>query len=167
MNTSLYIGRFQPFHKGHLSVVLHALKKCDFLIIGIGSAENHHEPDNPFTTRERWEMITATLDKLAIPRDRYTIIPVRNINNYDLWVDHVSRLVPPFQSIYTGSKIVKKLFKNHDQYEVLNVNFVENITGTQVRLSMKEEKNWENLVPPAVAQYLKNINGPNRIQTCQ
>ena len=159
MNTSLYIGRFQPFHKGHLSVALTALKKCDYLIIGIGSAENHLEKDNPFTARERWEMISNTLDEKGISRDHYTIIPVRNINNYDLWVEHVSRLVPPFQSVYTGSKIVKKLFKNHGQYQVLDVDFVENITGTQVREAIKSDENWESLVPPTVAEYLKrNLN---------
>ena len=163
-NTSLFIGRFQPFHKGHLSVALAALKKCDFLIIGIGSAENHHEKDNPFTARERWEMITNTLDEQDISRDHYTIIPVRNINNYDLWVEHVARLVPPFQSVYTGSPIVKKLFKNHDQFEVLDVDFIEKSRGTKVREQLKANGDWESLVPTAVAEYLKNISGPARLQ---
>ena len=150
-NTSLFIGRFQPFHKGHLSVVLQALKECNFLVIGIGSAENHHELDNPFTASERFEMIQATLDEKNIARDRYTIIPVRNINNYDLWVEHVSRLVPPFQSVYTGSKIVKELFRKHGKYEIKDVDFVEDLSATKVRESMKNNKNRESLVPPAVA----------------
>ena len=35
----LYIGRFQPFHNGHLSVVREALKHCNNLIIVVGSAK--------------------------------------------------------------------------------------------------------------------------------
>ena len=31
----LYIGRFQPFHKGHLSVVREAMKQCDTLVIAV------------------------------------------------------------------------------------------------------------------------------------
>lgn len=162
--TSLFIGRFQPFHKGHLSVALRALKECDFLIIGIGSAENHNEPDNPFTAGERFEMIRASLDELNIDRARYAIIPVRNINNYDLWVEHVSRLLPPFESVYTGSEIVTDLFKKHGKYRVITVDFTEKISGTEVRRHLKEDRNWENLVPTAVKKYLKNIHGSARLQ---
>ena len=62
-STALFIGRFQPFHEGHLSVVKRALRDNDFLLIGIGSAEEDYLPDNPFTAGERWEMIRAALDE--------------------------------------------------------------------------------------------------------
>ena len=35
----LYLGRFQPFHDGHGSIVRQAWLHCDKLIIGIGSAQ--------------------------------------------------------------------------------------------------------------------------------
>ena len=38
-NRGLLIGRMQPVHKGHISVILDTLKEVDELIIGIGSAE--------------------------------------------------------------------------------------------------------------------------------
>lgn len=162
--TSLFIGRFQPFHKGHLTVVSQALKECDFLIIGLGSAENYNEPDNPFTAGERFVMIQAALDELKIDRALYAIIPVRNINNYDLWVEHVSRLLPPFESVYTGSEIVTDLFKKHGKYRINSVDFMEKVSGTEVRRQLKLNQNWENLVPPAVAKYLKKNNGSARLQ---
>lgn len=155
--TSLFIGRFQPFHLGHLSVIKSALKENDFLIIGIGSAENSNEPDNPFNASQRWEMITAALDEAKIPRDKYTIIPVRNINNYDKWVDHVARLVPPFEAVYTGSPIVKELFEKHGGYEIRDVEFKEKICATDVRKKMIKDENWESLVPTAVAKFLKKF----------
>ena len=33
MSTGLFIGRFQPFHRGHLATVKYALKKVDALVI--------------------------------------------------------------------------------------------------------------------------------------
>ncbi len=164
MKTSLFIGRFQPFHLGHLSVIEKALQDNDFLVIGIGSAEDSYLPDNPFTASERWKMITATLDDADIPRDKYTIIPVRNINNYSLWVDHVSRLVPPFERVYTGSTIVRTLFQDHGKYEVIDVEFIEKARGVEVRKKMATGGDWEELVPKTVADYLVKINGAERMR---
>ena len=77
MISSLYIGRFQPFHFGHLSVVKKIIEKGEFLIIGIGSAEDNFLPENPFTASERWEMITLALDFEGISKEKYT----RRISN--------------------------------------------------------------------------------------
>ena len=40
MKRALFIGRFQPFHKAHLSDVKLALKECDKIIIAIGSSQD-------------------------------------------------------------------------------------------------------------------------------
>ena len=49
----LLIGRFQPFHLGHLNAVEYALKNVDILWIVVGSADKSHEYRNPFTAGER------------------------------------------------------------------------------------------------------------------
>jgi nicotinamide-nucleotide adenylyltransferase len=160
----LYIGRFQPFHLGHLDAVKQALAECQFLIIGIGSAEQNHLPDNPFTASERWEMITTALEEARIPQEQYTIIPVRNINNYAIWVEHVSKIVPSFNAIYTGSPIIKKLFSEHPKYDLNELTFKHDISASQVRKAIKDDQDWESLVPKNVANYLKRINGPERLK---
>lgn len=164
MKTGLFIGRFQPFHLGHLSVIKAALKEVDFLIIGIGSAEDNYLPENPFTAGERWEMIRAALDEAKISHDRYSIIPVRNINNYALWVDHIKLLLPPFKRVYTGSPITKKLFEDHKEYRIASIKFELNISGTAIRKKMREGKAWQSLVPPAVRKYLEKDNKWKRLK---
>ena len=57
----LYIGRFQPFHKGHLSVVREALEHCDRLVIAIGSAQESRTKKNPWTFEERRKFIWRSL----------------------------------------------------------------------------------------------------------
>lgn len=44
--SALIIGRFQPFHKGHLSVIKMVAEKSDSIIIGIGSAQLSHTFEN-------------------------------------------------------------------------------------------------------------------------
>ena len=51
------IGRFQPFHFGHLEAVNFALSNVDQLYIGIGSSNKSYQPRNPFTAKERNKMI--------------------------------------------------------------------------------------------------------------
>ena len=47
------IGRFQPFHLGHLEAIKFALSKVEHLHVGIGSSNKSHEKRNPFTADER------------------------------------------------------------------------------------------------------------------
>ena len=44
----LYVGRFQPFHNGHLSIVKEGLAHCARLILVIGSAQESGTEQNPF-----------------------------------------------------------------------------------------------------------------------
>src|SRR3970282_1906733 len=45
----LLIGRFQPFHLGHIEALRFALSQVDNLWIGIGSSNKPTEKNNPFT----------------------------------------------------------------------------------------------------------------------
>lgn len=157
MTTALFIGRFQPFHLGHLSVVQQALKENDFLIIGIGSSQYSHARDNPFTFEERKTMITAALDEAKISRARYTLLALPDIHDDAQWVDHVISLVPQFDRVYTGSPIVKKLFKKHKdhaKFPVVDVEFLPDISATTIRKKMKKGEHWETDVPDAIAKWI-------------
>lgn len=65
----IFIGRFQPFHKGHAGVVQAALERADRLIVLLGSAQQARTPKNPFTDDERRVMITQVMGENA-PRLR-------------------------------------------------------------------------------------------------
>jgi len=73
---ALFVGRFQPFHNGHLHAVKSILGDADELVVVVGSAQMSHEPDNPFTAGERLEMIKYALDSAGIDRRRYMLIPI-------------------------------------------------------------------------------------------
>ena len=61
VNRGLYVGRFQPFHLGHLRAIKAVLKEVDEIVIVIGSAQYSHNSNNPFTAGERLVMIRRAL----------------------------------------------------------------------------------------------------------
>ncbi len=160
---ALFVGRFQPFHNGHLAMVEQILTKHDEVIIGIGSAQYSHTGENPFTAAERFEMIDRALKAAGI--SDYHIIPISDTHVHSVWVGHVLSLVPAFDSVYTNSALVVRLFKERG-IEVVSLPMVEreSLSGTEVRRRMQNGGGWEELVPPAVAAYIKEIDGVQRIR---
>jgi len=66
----LFVGRFQPFHNGHLMVIKGMVKVCEKVVIGVGSSQESMTPENPFTATERREMIQRALQGVdLIPKD--------------------------------------------------------------------------------------------------
>ncbi len=160
---ALFVGRFQPFHNGHLAMVKQILAKHDEVLIGIGSAQYSHTGENPFTAAERFEMIDRALKAEAI--SNYHIIPITDTHVHSVWVGHVLSLVPRFDVVYTNSALVVRLFKERG-IEVVSLPMVEreNLSGTEVRRRMQNGGGWQELVPPAVAAYIKEIDGVQRIR---
>jgi len=163
MSRALFIGRFQPFHKGHLFMVKRILKKHSEIIIGIGSAQYSHTNENPFTAGERYEMIKRTLDGEGI--HNYHIVPIPDTHVHSVWVGHVLSLVPRFDVVYTNSPLVIRLFKEKG-FKVYEPP-MENrgmYSGTEVRHRIYDGSDWIELVPKTVAEFIKEIDGTSRIR---
>jgi bifunctional NMN adenylyltransferase/nudix hydrolase len=73
----VYIGRFQPFHLGHLHVVEHALNISHKLIIVIGSHNKPIDWKNPWTSSQRIEMIKAALTPEQLTRVHFQVVEDR------------------------------------------------------------------------------------------
>ncbi|MCD6515267.1 MAG: nicotinamide-nucleotide adenylyltransferase [Candidatus Odinarchaeota archaeon] len=163
---AFYIGRFQPFHKGHLHAIKYILNECDEVVIGIGSAQLSYSIRNPFTAGERMYMIRIGLLSENIPITRFWIVPIPDVNNNDIWVSHVKALSPTFNVVYSNNSLVTLLFEK-EGYEVRKIPFLERdkYSATYIRKLMLENKPWEHLVPKVIVDYIKEIKGPERLQT--
>ena len=80
----VYVGRFQPFHLGHLALLKHALSVAPRVVLVIGSAHQARSPKNPFTWRERAEMVRLALDEAD--RARIDFLPMRDHYDQARWV---------------------------------------------------------------------------------
>ena len=164
--SGLFIGRFQPLHKGHVHALKDIFAQESILFIVIGSAQACFTPTDPFTTGERIQMLRATLDTLEIPCERYLIVPIPDIHNFRRWVDHVVQFVPSFGTIYTGSESMHRLFsKKKHHSKMIELHKPEIFSGTEVRRRIIEEEDWKMLVPPVVVELIQQFDGVKRIQS--
>ena len=157
------VGRFQPFHNGHLHVIKEILQDYSSVIIGIGSAQYSHTMENPFTAGERHLMISNSLESAGILN--FYIIPIEDVNSNPLWVAHVESLTPNFEAIYSNNPLVRRLFKEKG-YDVKAVKLTnrDEWSGTKIREKMLKGLKWEDQVPIEVSNIIKEIDGVERIQ---
>ncbi|MGB6443186.1 MAG: nicotinamide-nucleotide adenylyltransferase, partial [Thermoplasmata archaeon] len=152
----LLVGRFQPFHGGHLAIVreVRTQRPDESLILGIGSAQESYTWKNPFTAGERIEMIDRALTEAKI--DRVLPIPLPDIGRHALWVRYLESQLPPFERVYTNNPLTRLLFERA-RYPVESPTLVdrERFEGATVREQLARDREWRGLVPPAVYRYLE------------
>ena len=166
MTTGLFVGRFQPFHKGHLETVKFALKSVDKLVIVVGSAQKSHEMRNPFTAGERIMMIKASLDaEKGVDAGRVLIVPVPDVDVHALWTRQVDMLVPKYEVVFANDPFTLLLFRERGVRTVEAPLFERSrMMATEVRRRMARGKDWQELVPEPVAGVIKAINGEERVK---
>jgi len=161
----LYVGRFQPFHLGHLSVIKKILSEADEVIIVVGSAQYSHNLDNPFTAGERLVMVRSALEEAGVELQRVWIVPVPDVNLHMMWVAEVEGYTPEFTTVYSNEPLTKRLFTEAG-YKVKNIPFYDRevYSSTLIREKMVKGENWKELVPKPVAAFIEEIDGTNRLE---
>jgi len=165
LKRGLFVGRFQPFHVGHLKAVKDILEKLDELVIVVGSSQYSHRVDNPFTAGERVTMIRTALEEEGISPSRYWIVPVPDVHVHMTWVAQVLGYTPKFSVVYTNEPLTRRLFIEAG-YDVKPVPFYrrEVYSATEIRKRMLNGKNWEELLPSSVVKFIKEIDGVKRLR---
>lgn len=90
----VFIGRFQPFHYGHLAQVKHALRQSQGVILYVGSSNRIRSQRNFLTYKEREAMIRAVLlEELGDDASRVIIMALPD-RMYDTaaWIDQTRTL---------------------------------------------------------------------------
>jgi cytidyltransferase-related domain len=161
------IGRFQPFHNGHLKLTKQILKDCNELIIAVGSSQFNFTFSNPFTAGERVYFIHQSLVEAKIDLSKVYVIPILNLENNAIWVQHLKSMLPNFNSIYSGNKFVQELLSSGSEtFNVQTPHFYDssNCNGTNIRMNIVMDKEWKQYVPDAVYRIISEFNGVHRIK---
>src|SRR3989304_1956582 len=146
----LLIGRFQPFHLGHIEALRFALSQVDNLWIGIGSSNKPTEKNNPFTADERKEMILSSIDNSISSRIQIYYIP--DFENHKKWIENIDSIVPDFGVLFTNDELTqslyskrgKKILQYHSENEKLFQVLISGKKSSAIKIGMtlylKEQK---------------------------
>jgi len=160
---ALFIGRFQPLHRGHLLILQRLSTRYEEVIIGIGSSQYHETAENPFSVSERTQMITRALDTAGI--HNYRIVSIPDIHDPPHWVDHVVAIVSDFDHVITNNPFTRKLFSEKG-YVVKGTHYFDRkrYSGKEIRRRIVHDEPWEDLVPPTVVDLLYDLDATGRLK---
>lgn len=166
----VFIGRFQPLHKGHCAVIERAFELADNVITVIGSAFGSRNIRNPFTYEERCDFIKSRFpDAITVPARDYPY-------NDTKWVSNVREQVFSAMSEHGVSSdrvglighskdetsYYLNMFPGWESESVpgvkLNGNIIDATTIREAFLSrVWNETIYEDALPPYVADSIERI----------
>ena len=159
----LTIGRFQPFHLGHLEALQFALTKVDKLWVGLGSSNKPIEKSNPFSAEERKEMILSSIDDSI--KEKISIYFIPDLDNHIKWIEKIDTIVPKFGIVFSNDELTKHLYSKRD-VQVISIPFLKRnvLSGTHVRELIISDQKWDDLVPEGTKIFLINTNAKERLK---
>ncbi len=165
----VFIGRFQPFHRGHKAVVDQALRRARALVMVIGSADAPRTARNPFTYDERVAMISAAYpDEVKAGKLLFLAQTDDGVSD-ERWAAtlafNVEMLVPDSIGVIglighkkDATSFYLSLFP---QWESIGVTHYDNINATDIRNGLYEMPigSWRGAfgldVPEAIMEWLE------------
>ena len=159
----LMIGRFQPFHLGHLEALQFALTKVDKLWMGLGSSNKPTEKNNPFSAEERKEMILSSIDDSI--KEKISIYFIPDLDNHIKWIEKIDTIVPKFDIVFSNDELTKHLYSKRD-VQVIAIPFLKRdvLSGTHIRELIISDQKWYDLVPEGTKNFLINTSAKERLK---
>ena len=159
----LLIGRFQPFHLGHLEALQFALSKVDKLWLGLGSSNKPMEKTNPFSVEERKQMIMSSIDDSI--KNKISIYSIPDLDNHVKWIENIDTIVPDYQIVFSNDPMTEHLYSKRD-VNVMTIPFFkrDQLSGTRLRDLIKSDQKWDDLVPEGTKLILQKFDAKNRLK---
>ena len=178
---AVWDGRFQPLHKGHIEFACAIVKNFNLplAVMIIQSSESgyddeyskevnkHHKLSrNPLTLWERRTMMNLALDEQGIS----DCVEVIGIPRPDLFWEIASSFYPPNRFICLSGKDSYEKKKEAfwaslgEKTKVVPIDGLTAISATKVKNSIKEEGDWQSLIPISCHEYFLSIEGPRRFR---
>jgi nicotinamide-nucleotide adenylyltransferase len=162
---ALFIGRFQPFHLGHLEAIKKILQENDELIIVVGSAQSSHSLENPFTVGERIVMLRSVLKEEEIDLTRCYVVPLPDAEMHAVWVAKVIAYCPPFDIVYSNEPLTSRLFEEMG-FDLRSFPLFRRdvYDATEIRRRICADEDWKSLVPPCIVGLIDSLGGVDRLK---
>lgn len=160
----LLVGRFQPFHLGHVDAIKFALDKVENLWLGIGSSNRSLERNNPFSADERKKMIQSSIDSGISKKIQIFYIP--DLEDHKKWIENIDEIVPKYDMVFSNDEMTHHLYSKRSM-KVISIPFTnrDELSGTNIREKIQSGQNWDHLVPEGTKKTLETIGAKDRLDS--
>jgi bifunctional NMN adenylyltransferase/nudix hydrolase len=163
---SIYIGRFQPLHNGHLHILKKARELGDVLVL-VGSAGEARNIRNPFPTKLVKDMLLPYADFIEEIKDFPT--------DDNLWFAEIQEKVSKYDYKYQHVYIIghekdesSYYLKHFPQWTLKSIDNFENINATTIRDNLYKGEIPIHLLPTNVVriveEYMKTDEWEKRVE---
>ncbi len=165
--TGLLIGRFQPFHKGHIFLFKKALERVDKLIVGIGSPDTvDHE--NFFSFSKRKMMLEKVANMEGWIKRIIAILPITDyLEDDQLWLQKTLETVKKISSfdVFIGNDPWTSGIFEKNGYKVMRCGFFKRYLyeGAKIRRLILKGENWKDRVPKYLVEDIETRHKLNHI----
>lgn len=137
--TGLIIGRFQPFHNGHLYIFREALKQVESLVIGIGSTNSKDKENNPFSYDQVKNSIQAVAKQEGWEDRICQILNIPDTPSDHDWLQDVLNRAKEFDVVISNDHWVTGIFREAG-YDVIEFPFYKRYIyeGKKIRALMRK-----------------------------
>ena len=156
MKTAVFIGRFQPFHKGHLFAIKEILSENDKVKIVLGSFKKNHTQNNPLKGDERAVLIKNALETEGFG-GRFEIIAMTDYNSDERWVDEFLAKVGKADVVYTRNMHTARCLSPQIKVKKQSIYKSEAYNATAIRMLIRKNKEWKKLVPESISKNLESM----------
>lgn len=184
---AVFIGRFQPAHRGHIDLIRQCLNAADHVVVMIGSAFRAASPRNPFTWQEREAMLRAALESQQ--QSRIHCLPLRDHFDTARWAEELADRVNSFCGQRWGNEVEILLANRFQQPSVgqnpkfthwsrLNLPRTENINSESIRNSLFNQvhhrkdvaneivaEQLDSIIPKAIMDILKRWQSSSQFRS--
>lgn len=151
----LVIGRFQPFHKGHLYLFKKALERANKLIIAIGSSNISNE-ENPLSYKTRVVMLKKVLSEQGWEDKVRKIVPSIDHLSDNIWLEKLLYQTGRLDVEIGNNNWTNDIFENAG-FEVVRIPYFKRdlYEGTKIRRLIKSGGYWQARVPGYLVKTIK------------
>lgn len=156
---ALFIGRFQPFHNGHLYSLNKCLELADEIIVGVGSSQESSTDSNPWNFEIRKKMIASVNQGVQI-------VAIPDVYNDKKWGDLIKEIIKktgydPSQVVGVGNNEWTNRILRSVGVTIFETGLYkrDELEGIKIRTLMAQnDQSWKVRVPDTVVKCLEDYD---------
>jgi nicotinamide-nucleotide adenylyltransferase len=156
--TALFIGRFQPFHKGHLFILDKCLALAERVVVLVAKSEAVGQQNDPWGVVARKRMVCEVVRAQRVDERIARIVSCPDYPSDAKWLREVKKRAGQFDVVVSNNEWTLRVFREAGYATVESgLHNREELEGLKIRELMRGGRDeWKERVPEEVVRLFEN-----------